>query len=500
MEKIDIINNIIKMFFILLGTLFVYIKVINYKNITLSKVFMALFFSFILSLFYAFIIVPFNRIIIFPVICIIQSIVMSYITKEKFNYCIVITTISFIMTYVIYLISILLGGNIIWFLMKQEILYKPISLLIIFIVMYSIIYTFFRIKRFKNGFYFLKNYENISHIGIYCILFLGILLLLCILSKFSWQAKDFLLQSYVATGSVIVLIAIIIWIRSEITKKYKENMKDRTIEMQNKELEVQEKTISELKEDNLKLSEIIHKYNNRFNALENSIISTLDSSFSSETSSELSIMLNDLKSISANFSDEVQEIANSSIHLPLTNIRSIDNIFRYMASKAVENNMKFELKINDNILPLINTIITKEDFETLIGDHITDAIIAINSSDNEHRDIMCLLGIIDNCYEFSIYDTGVNFEIETLLNLGLKRITTHKNTGGSGIGFMTTFATLNKCKASLIIEEYISDDSYFTKSIIIRFDDKNEYKIRSYRIDEINAQMKDNRISLEKIN
>lgn len=52
-----------------------------------------------------------------------------------------------------------------------------------------------------------------------------------------------------------------------------------------------------------------------------------------------------------------------------------------------------------------------------------------------------------------IYDSGIEFELETLKKLGLERITTHKKTGGSGIGFMTTFETLKECKASLIIEE-----------------------------------------------
>ena len=98
-----------------------------------------------------------------------------------------------------------------------------------------------------------------------------------------------------------------------------------------------------------------------------------------------------------------------------------------------------------------------------------------------------------------MYDTGVEFEIETLLKLGLEPVTTHKNTGGTGIGFISTFETINKCKASLIIQERNRKNTNdYTKAVIIRFDGKKEYRIKSYRADEIKKQAKDNRIIIEK--
>ena len=46
-------------------------------------------------------------------------------------------------------------------------------------------------------------------------------------------------------------------------------------------------------------------------------------------------------------------------------------------------------------------------------------------------------------------DNGVDFEVDTLAKLGLERVTTHKDTGGSGIGFMTTFETLKNLMSAL---------------------------------------------------
>lgn len=58
------------------------------------------------------------------------------------------------------------------------------------------------------------------------------------------------------------------------------------------------------------------------------------------------------------------------------------------------------------------------------------------------------------------------------------------------MGFMNTFETLQKYKASLEIEEYSkpNKDNY-TKAINIKFDNENNYKIKSYRQNEIDANM-----------
>ena len=96
------------------------------------------------------------------------------------------------------------------------------------------------------------------------------------------------------------------------------------------------------------------------------------------------------------------------------------------------------------------------------------------------------MGIKNNCYEFCICDTGIEFQIETLLKLGLEPVTTHKETGGTGIGFISTFETLKKCNASLIIDEkHEESNNDYTKSVTIKFDGKSQYIIKSYRADKI---------------
>ena len=108
---------------------------------------------------------------------------------------------------------------------------------------------------------------------------------------------------------------------------------------------------------------------------------------------------------------------------------------------------------------------------------------------------MVILGIKEECFEFCIYDSGIEFQIDTLFKLGLEKATTHSDNGGTGIGFITTFETLKLCNASLIITELPPIKNNYTKSITIRFNNKFEYIVNTYRSSEFsNISKKRNNI------
>ena len=153
-----------------------------------------------------------------------------------------------------------------------------------------------------------------------------------------------------------------------------------------------------------------------------------------------------------------------------------------MQSECIKNEIEFELQINGNIHQMVNNYIPKEKLEILIADHIKNAIIAIIHSKNKYKNILVRIGKIDGYFSLYIYDTGKEFEKETLQKIEKEPITTHKDEGGSGMGFMNTFDTLKEYKASLIIEEIGKprEDNY-TKIVKIKFNNKNEFKIDSYR-------------------
>ena len=493
MEKIDIINEFIKMFFISLYIFYIYVKIINYNDITLYKILIILLSCIFISLVYLITINYINTIAVIIILYFLYDIILSKISKNDLYYSTLVMIISFIIVYTTYIFSVIIAGLIIYYLKFNINIQNPVANIIIHLIEISLILIVIRIKRIKNGLKFLKNPNKVRNITLYLVFIGGIIL--AILGTLKGSENE-ILNTLLLIGTCLIFISLVIWIKNQITKQYKENMRNRTIEIQKQEIDEQSKIIENIKDENYNLAKVIHKYNNRLNALELSIKKIITENTKTEFSNELSGILEETKKISSNFSKETT-IKESKI--PKTGLLGIDNMFVYMQEECNKNNIHFDLKINESINPLIEKIIKEDKFETLIGDHLKDAIIAVNKSKNKFKSILVILGIIENCYELSIYDTGIEFDIKTLLTLGLEPITTNKENGGSGIGFMTTFETLKECMASLIIEEYDPKTTDYSKSVTIRFDNKNEYKIRSYRANDIKKEVTNYRTIIEKI-
>lgn len=368
-----------------------------------------------------------------------------------------------------------------------------IEYVVIGIIQFLLIYLFFKIKRFKYGFSFLQgketmNKENTSKIGI--LVSSIIIAISLVLSTYSRTTSKILIAILILGG-----ILMIYWIKKSITKHYKEKMKERTVEIQQEQIKQQDEKIKNLQTELADVLQINHKYSHRISAMEKAVTKLgTKLQANEEFAEEYGDILSSIKKLSKEYKEEVASVIKET-KLPKTNIFSIDNLLEYMKQESEKDKIDFKLNLDFDINEILETKIPQNKLETMLADHIRDAIIAINCSENKDRRIKVVLDKEDNNYQIKFYDTGIEFEIETLSNLGLKRITTHKSTGGSGIGFMTTFETLKQCKASLIIEEY--SDLEYTKAVIIKFDNKNEYRIHSYRAEEIKNKIQDNRIIIE---
>lgn len=368
--------------------------------------------------------------------------------------------------------------------------YNAIEYILIGVIQITLVYLFFKIKRFKDGFAFLKNDKlnrKIASITI-SIIVLSISIILGL--QYNAWVETFLIVG-IAVGGILMIY----WIKKSITKYYKEKMKERTVEIQQEQIKQQDERIKDLQTELADVLQINHKYSHRISAMEKAVIKLgTKLQANEEFAEEYGDILSSIKKLSKEYKEEVASVIKET-KLPKTNIFSTDNLLEYMKQEAEKDKISFELKIDFDINEILETKIPQNKLETMLADHIRDAIIAINCSENKDRRIKVVLDKEDNNYQIKFYDTGREFEIETLSKLGLKRTTTHKATGGSGIGFMTTFETLKQCKASLIIEEYSNQE--YTKAVIIKFDNKNEYRIHSYRAEKIKNKIKDNRTIIE---
>jgi len=297
------------------------------------------------------------------------------------------------------------------------------------------------------------------------------------------------INDFILLGGIIISgIGIIIWIRRGITMFYKKKMKERNNEELEQKLLEKDEEIQRLIELIGALQKSNHKFVHRVSAVENGIFDLIglirSGKYSIEISEELALKLNDIMRLRKNYDNEISQIKMEK-PLPTTNINGIDDMFSYFSKKYINNNIDFNLKIDGSIPFFIENIIDQSDLETMIGDFLENALIAVNASNKAFRSVLAIIGVSESYYEFTVFDSGIPFEPDTLVRLGKERVTTHSDTGGSGIGFMTTFETMKKYGASLIIKEKTPSESNCTKSITVRFDGENRYTVESFRFGDI---------------
>ena len=398
-------------------------------------------------------------------------------TSNNTSNSMLVIIISLCINYVLYFIAISLSfaPNAL-----LDITNNYIGLLIMLLMYLFVIRIFFKIKRFKNGFAFLQNKKQNEYLDI-------LILNICVVIIFSFiiiSNYDKIFIREVSISLLVFIIIMFITIQKSLQLYYKQKQLIKTLEETQAELEKYKKDVKDLEEENLNISKKSHSLVHKQKQLEYKLNELLSQTETTITEKEKEELNSRIENISKELYTE-----KAIIELTKTDIPNIDDMLKYQQSECIKNKIDFDLQISGNIHHMINTLISKEDLEILIADHVKDAIIAINHSNNENRSILVRLGKIDECYGIYIYDTGIEFEKETLENLGKKPSTTHADEGGTGMGFMNTFDTLRKCKASLIIKEIgkPSKDN-FTKVIMIKFNNKQEFRVESYR--NINIEVK----------
>lgn len=478
LEDINIIIYIVKIFFITIFTYNVALKSINRKCYNRYENIIIYIIIVITSILCGIIKFASNSLNSIIYLIISVSLLFSKRTKNDIGYSMIIVIISLSINYSVFIIATAISffPNAILNIKNNYI--SLISILIVYIILINLIS---RIRRLKQGFLFLQKKLKNEYFDILVLnVSVTILFIIIILSNYKVEFTGNLIF-----GLLVSAIIMFITIQKSLQLYYKQKLLVQELNETKEELNKKKQEIEELEKENLNFSKTSHSIAHRQKALEYKLNQLM---IKTEIAPEIDIR------------DKINEIAKelqtqTEVELSKTNIPEIDNMLKYMQSECVKNKIDFQLQLSGNIHHMINKYVSKENLEILIADHIKNSIIAINHSDNINKSILVRLGIIDGIYSLYIYDSGVEFEIDTLLKLGKIPSTTHKDDGGTGMGFMNTFDTLKKYKASMIIKEYgkPGKDNY-TKLIIIKFDDKNEYKICSYRQKEIKNKDNNNLI------
>ena len=440
-----------------LGTYYIFLKIINGQKNRLANI----IFIFLVTFINLYVNVVTNNLTGTMITLLLLIVLFDKVGYNTTSY----TIISFGISNLIFFLSVMISGI-------PGVLFRVynfnISLVIIITIYILLLFFVMKSKRIKYGFSFLTSKSKNDYFDFVMISLSVIILFLIVVLK----NNDFLITERMGIFVIMFAIIMFITIKKSFQVYYKQKLLMKQLEEAENEIINKQKEIEKLEQENLNFSKKSHSMAHKQRALEYKLNHLL---MKEETSKELEI-----KTEIEKLSKELYQIPIED--LPSTEITQIDDMLEFMQSECVKNKIDFNLQIIGNVYHIINNIITVEQLEILIADHIKDAIIAIKHTDNINKSILVKLGKIDGCYGLYIYDSGIEFEKETLKNLGKKPSTTHKDEGGTGMGFMNTFDTLNECKGSLIIKEIgkPSKDN-FTKIIMIKFDGKNEYKVESYR-------------------
>ena len=459
LEKVGVIVDVIKIFVIILYTYFIELKILNKKVSNKSNI-LTICLLILLSIISKALKELYGFIFYIMLVILILSIMVYRLLKTNIGQSIISTTIALSISYIMFFAALILS-----FIPSAIFNIKNdyYSLLIIIIIYSIFLYIFLKIKRLSKGISFLQvnirnEYIDIMTLNISIVILFGIIL--------SSNYKQ-IVTSNLGISIIIFSIIMFITIQKSLQLYYKQKLQEREVEEIKEEIQNKAKEIEELEKENLKLSKMNHSIAHKQKSLEYELNQAL-----------LKNENIDKQEIETRLKDISQEMQTEIVKTKLTktNIKEIDNMLEYMQSECAKNKIDFELQISGNIHHMVNKYIAKEDLEILIADHIKNAIIAINHSKNTNKNILVRLGIIDGYYSLYIYDSGIEFEKETLENLGRKPSTTHADDGGTGMGFINTFDTLKKYKASLIIETFgnPSKDN-FTKVLKFIFDNKNTY-------------------------
>ena len=404
------------------------------------------------------------------------GIIMSFLLLDKRhkNKCLLIGLITTCYAHILKVASYVITTFIVYFIFGAVLNILPHLFACVISIIINILCM--SIKRFKNGIQFFAKTENLG-IG---LIISGIVVLLSVIGY--ENLSNTIIVFIIGFCITILIFGLYLWIKKSITKHYREKQQLKSELEYKKQLEQKEQEIEKLNHSNEYLAKIVH----RDNHLMSSLNSSINAYFESNDKEFKDDILRKIQTLSNERAEMINNEQRDSKILPSTGNALIDGAVNNLYIKAAAHGIDFDLSVSATVDEVIGKYISQTDLQTLICDHIKDAIIAVDAKNENNGKILAELSMENDNYTITIFDSGVDFEIDTLAKLGKERGTTHADNGGSGIGFMTTFETIRKSYASLIITEF-ANKTPFSKSISIRFDGNTAFIIQSYRKEELKS-------------
>ena len=474
LSVINIINEIVMLLCDFFCSMYVYLKASSTKTTKKKIAIISIVFLFLIS----FLVYIENSLIISRLYTIVSYIIITCVSftilsakNEKAS--IPLLLISIAISYFVEYFSVIVSGTLLYFLGYRE--KNIVSTLFIAIFQICITLIIVRSKPFISLFRYLGRDDNL---GVGLLISSYTIVFYLLLAQYEKIGSD--TGVILSLGIPLALTGLILWIRSIVKRFYKNMLQGRMDEYTKHELEDKDKRIERLEAEVASLAKQVHRDNHLMASVDRSMQSLAEC----DSAEQREQIIGEIHTLYLERNDSIAKEQQKNKILPSTGISLIDSSLSELYVKAAARGISFDLSVSEELHYLVNNIISQTDLQTLICDHVKDAIIAVEASGTTNGRILVTIEKNDSIFEISIRDSGIDFEADTLAKIGKEQVTTHADSGGSGIGFMTTFETLRKTKGSLIITEY-QQKTPFSKSVTFVFDGLNRFIISTYRKEEL---------------
>lgn len=346
------------------------------------------------------------------------------------------------------------------------------------LVQISLTVLLFRIKRLRHGLPFLSD-ARYGDLGVYFSVAILLAVSLPRVESAAQFAVSVVLCIFLMSGLILWF-----WWRRRTTQEYLKQLSHREQEELRSTIASLEQQLAVLKKENEAFSAIIHRDNKLIPVMEFAVRNLFHTTLRAETlgppvqTDQIRELMTQLQRISTERSGILEGYEQISSALPSTQIPALDALFSYMVQQAAQSGIQLELAISGDIRDMLSGSIFQQDAYTVLADLIENAIIATASSSGEKR-ILVELGQRDGSDSICVSDSGIPFPAEVLKSWGTARVTTHGDSGGSGIGMMSTYEICKRYQASFSVEE-LGSDGPFSKRITLCFDHRDRFQYSEF--------------------
>lgn len=212
---------------------------------------------------------------------ILQVIMYKIILRNEIKSTITKNMISNAIVYIGLVATMFLEYPLMHFISKNEFF----NLFAVMIIETFLIFGFFKIKRFKRGFAFVKSKIDNDYIDIAMINISALVILAySLFDNYYGDVTKQILFTFIVVGIIMIIM-----IQKTLTLYYKQKLLQQNIESYKEEIKEKDEKIKELSDEKFKISKLNHEFYNRQRALELKVEEFINNA-NMEASGELSII------------------------------------------------------------------------------------------------------------------------------------------------------------------------------------------------------------------